>query len=282
MVVSIVGLGLIGGSMAMDLKAGNVFSNVYGVDNNSKHSEKALELGLVDDIISLNKSIEVSDLIILAIPVDAAKGVLLEILNRDDCPFVMDVGSTKGGIIEVVKNNLNRRKFVATHPMSGTENSGPGAAIAGLFKDKLAIICDEENSESAASKLVRDVYLELGSVITSMDSGEHDTSAAYVSHISHISSFALALTVLNTEKDKQNILKMASGGFRTTVRLANSNAKTWAPILIENKKNVLPVLDTYIEYMNELKSAIELNDEEGLKELMISANRVKRIIEQPK
>jgi prephenate dehydrogenase len=278
MVVSVVGLGLIGGSMAKDLKKGNLFSTVLGVEKNGDHSKKAVELNMVDEIVNFDIAIEDSDLMILAVPVDAANKLIIEILNHKSCPVVMDVGSTKVGILNVVKGHFNRGKFVATHPMSGTENSGPEAAISDLFRNKLAIICDIENSENEALKRVMNVYKELGAETITMEAKEHDASAAFVSHISHVSSFALALTVLKAEKDKANIQKMASGGFRTTVRLANSNAKTWAPILIENKQNVIDVLDGYVEYMNKLKKAIQNDDRKALETMMEKANRVKGII----
>jgi prephenate dehydrogenase len=278
MIVSVVGLGLIGGSIAKDLKNGKLFSTALGVDNNVEHCDKALELKIVDKIVNLDRAIENSDLIILAVPVDTAKKLVIKVLEHKDCPVVMDVGSTKVGILNAVDGHINRGKFVATHPMSGTENSGPEAAVSDLFRNKLAIICDMEHSDLAAVKCVSNVYKELGSTTISMEAHEHDASAAFVSHISHISSFALALTVLKAEKDKANIQKMASGGFRTTARLANSNAKTWAPILIENKNNVIDVLDRYVEYMNKLKKAIQNDDRKALETMMEKANRVKGII----
>jgi prephenate dehydrogenase len=278
MVVSVVGLGLIGGSMAKDLKKGKLFATVLGVDKNVEHGYKALELNIVDKIVNLEDAIEDSNLIILAVPVDAANKLATKILEHKNCPIVMDVGSTKVGILNTVEGHFNRGKFVATHPMSGTENSGPEAAISDLFRGKLAIICDSEQSDLHSIKLVGDVYNELGATTISMEAHEHDASAAFVSHISHISSFALALTVLKAEKNKSNIQKMASGGFRTTARLANSNAKTWAPILIENKKNVIDVLDGYVEYMNSMKKAIQNEDRKSLEMMIIEANKVKGII----
>lgn len=278
MVVSVVGLGLIGGSMGLDLKKGKLVSKVIGVDNNKKHINRALKLALVDEVATFEQAIKNSDLMILAVPVDIAKKLAIDILDHKECPVVMDVGSTKIGILEAVKNHVNRGKFVATHPMSGTENSGPDASVPDLFREKLAIICDIEQSDIASLKQVMNVYHEIGAITITMGAHEHDASAAYVSHISHISSFALALTVLQTEKDKENIKKMASGGFRTTARLANSNAKTWAPILLENKKNVLNVLDGYVAYMNKMKIALQNNDRESLEKLMIEANKVKEII----
>ena len=278
MVVSIIGLGLIGGSIAKDLMKGELFSRVIGIDNNQDHAKKALENKLVNEIRDLEEAIKTSDLIILAVPVDAAEKLVIKILDSKHHPVVMDVGSTKSKILEAVKNHPNRSNFVATHPMSGTENSGPDAAIANLFKDKLAIICDAENSGDKALRIVKSVYQQLGSKITTMDPTEHDASAAYVSHISHISSFALALTVLETEKNKDNIRLMASGGFRTTVRLANSNEQTWAPIFLENKENVISVLSGFIDHMNNFKKAIENDNRIELNAMMRNANRVKDII----
>jgi prephenate dehydrogenase len=278
MVVSIIGLGLIGGSIAKDLMQGDLFVHVIGVDNNQDHANKALELKLVNELSDLEIALKMSDLIILAVPVDAAEKLVVKILDSVHHPVVMDVGSTKSGILDAVKDHTNRDNYVATHPMSGTEDSGPEAAIANLFKDKLAIICDAENSNKKSLSLVKKVYDHLGSKIKFMNPVEHDASAAYVSHISHISSFALALTVLETEKNKDNIRLMASGGFRTTVRLANSNEKTWAPIFLENKENMLEVLTGFIDHMNRFKSAIENNDNKALNKMMQNANKVKEII----
>ena len=278
MVVSIIGLGLIGGSIAKDLMNGQLFSSVIGVDNNPDHAKIALEKKLVNEINDLNEAIKISDLIILAVPVDAAEKLVIKILDSKYNPVVMDVGSTKSNILDVVKSHPNRSNFVATHPMSGTEYSGPDAAINNLFKDKLAIICEAEGSNEEALAVVKSVYQQLGSIIKYMNPLEHDASAAYVSHISHISSFALALTVLETEKNKDNIRLMASGGFRTTVRLANSNQQTWAPIFLENKENVIEVLTGFIDHMNRFKNAIENDNRNELNTMMREANRVKDII----
>ena len=278
MVVSIIGLGLIGGSIAKDLMKGNLFSLVNGVDNNQDHAKKALENELVNELSTLEEALKISDLIILAVPVDAAEKLVISILDSNYHPVVMDVGSTKSGILDAVKDHPNRSYFVATHPMSGTEYSGPDAAINNLFKEKLVIICDAENSNKDSLSMVEKVYDQLGSKIKYMNPLEHDASAAYVSHISHISSFALALTVLETEKNKDNIRLMASGGFRTTVRLANSNEQTWAPIFLENKENVMAVLTGFIDHMNRFKEAIENGDRNELKAMMQNANKVKEII----
>ena len=278
MVVSIIGLGLIGGSIAKDLMKGNLFSSIIGIDNNPDHAKKALKNELVNKISTLDNALKVSDLIILAVPVDEAEKLVIEILESNHHPVVMDVGSTKSGILDVVKDHPNRSYFVATHPMSGTEYSGPDAAVNNLFRDKLTIICDAENSNKDSLSMVEKVYDQLGSKINYMNPLEHDASAAYVSHISHISSFALALTVLETEKNKDNIRLMASGGFRTTVRLANSNEQTWAPIFLENKENVISVLSGFIDHMNNFKEAIENDDRNELKTMMQTANKVKDII----
>ena len=278
MVVSIIGLGLIGGSIAKDLMKGNLFSLVIGVENNQDHANKALKNKLVNEISTLDNALKISDLIILAVPVDAAEKLVIKILDSNHHSVVMDVGSTKSRILDVVKDHPNRSYFVATHPMSGTEYSGPDAAINNLFKEKLVIICDAENSNKDSLSMVEKVYDQLGSKIKYMNPLEHDASAAYVSHISHISSFALALTVLETEKNKDNIRLMASGGFRTTVRLANSNEQTWAPIFLENKENVMAVLTGFIDHMNRFKEAIENDNRFELKAMMQSANKVKEII----
>lgn len=276
--VAIIGLGLIGGSLAKSLRAKSLFSHFIGVDSNSDHTSRALELGLVDEVMSLENAISNSDFVILAVPVNIAETMAPNILDKLEKQTLIDVGSTKNGILEAVKNHTKRKQFVATHPMAGTEFSGPDAAIDNLFEGKAAIICDSINSEKERVYQVEEIYKTIGSDVKYMAGEEHDVSAAYVSHISHLSSFALALTVLNKEKNVENITTLASGGFESTVRLAKSNQNTWEAIFSANKENVLEVMDNYIENMILFKHAIKSGNSEVVKTLIRQANEVKKVL----
>jgi prephenate dehydrogenase len=266
--------------MAIDLKKRGFVSHVIGVDNNNLHVNTAKQLGFIDEIDTLENAVDRSDLIIVSIPVDATVKVLPSILDRITGQIVTDVCSTKASIVECIKNHPKRRNFVATHPMAGTEFSGPWAAIPDLFDGKAAIICDQEESSSKALELILKMYDILNMRVIYMNSVDHDVHAAYVSHISHISSFALALTVLEKEKDEKQIFNMASGGFDSTVRLAKSSADMWTPIFLENNTNVLTVLDTYIEKLQLFRSYIENQDKGSLKNLIQESNRIKRILKK--
>lgn len=276
--VAIIGLGLIGGSLAKSLRSKSLFSHFIGVDSDSSHTARALELGLVDEVMNLEDAISNSDFIVLAVPVNIAETMASGILDKLDKQTLIDVGSTKNGILEAVKNHPKRKQFVATHPMAGTEFSGPDAAIDNLFDGKAAIICDTVNSEDVRVSQVEDIYKSIGSDVKYMAGEEHDVSAAYVSHISHLSSFALALTVLNKEKNVENITTLASGGFESTVRLAKSNQDTWEAIFSANKENVLEVMDNYIENMILFKHAIKSGNTEVVKTLIRQANEVKKVL----
>ncbi|MCK5907380.1 MAG: prephenate dehydrogenase [Flavobacteriales bacterium] len=276
--VAIIGLGLIGGSLAKSLRSKSLFSHFIGVDSDSSHTARALELGLVDEVMNLEDAISNSDFIVLAVPVNIAETMASGILDKLDKQTLIDVGSTKNGILEAVKDHPKRKQFVATHPMAGTEFSGPDAAIDNLFDGKAAIICDTVNSEDVRVSQVEDIYKSIGSDVKYMAGEEHDVSAAYVSHISHLSSFALALTVLNKEKNVENITTLASGGFESTVRLAKSNQDTWEAIFSANKENVLEVMDNYIENMILFKHAIKSGNTEVVKTLIRQANEVKKVL----
>lgn len=278
MQVGIIGTGLIGGSMAIDLKKRKFADRVVGVEKDHLHAAAATEIGLVDEMVSLEECIRKSDIIVVATPVNAALHLIPEILDRVDKQVVTDVCSTKEKINEVVHYHPNRKNFVAAHPMAGTEYSGPWAALPGLFDGRAGIICNAEDSDLRAVELVKQMYDCLNMRVIYMRAAHHDVHTAYVSHISHITSFALALTVLEKEKNEKNIFDLASGGFSSTVRLAKSNADMWAPIFSQNKENVLTVLDTYIEKLKEFKKCIAGYDEEGVKELIQQANKIKRII----
>ncbi len=279
MQVGIIGVGLIGGSMAVDLKQRGFADRVVGVEQDALHAVAAKDLGLVDEIVSYEECVRTSDIVVVAVPVSAAIRMIPDILDRiGEHQVVTDVCSTKERINEMVRYHPHRKLFVAAHPMAGTEYSGPWAALPGLFDGRAGIICNAEDSDIRAVDSVKKMYDCLNMRIIFMRAAHHDVHTAYISHISHITSFALALTVLEKEKNEKNIFDLASGGFSSTVRLAKSNPDMWAPIFSQNKENVLTVLDTYIEKLEEFKKHIAEFDEEGVKSLIRKANKIKRII----
>ena len=283
MKVGIIGLGLIGGSMAIDLKRKGFADQILGVEAEPVNASAAEKIGLVDRIVSLDECVRQSDLVVLAVPVGAAVRMLPEILDKigesgDTDKVVMDVCSTKEHLARNVKYHPCRRQYVASHPMAGTEYSGPWAAMPGLFDGHACIVCDSEESSQKAVRMVEDLYDVLNMRMIYMNSSSHDMHAAYVSHISHVTSFALALTVLDKEKDEKHIFDLASGGFSSTVRLAKSSPEMWTPILSQNRENVLHVIDTYVEKMLAFRKAIDEGDDEAVRELIEDANRIRRII----
>ena len=283
MKVGIIGLGLIGGSMAIDLKRKGFADQILGVEAEPVNASAAEKIGLVDRIVSLDECVRQSDLVVLAVPVGAAVKMLPQVLDKigesgDTDKVVMDVCSTKEHLARNVKYHPCRRQYVASHPMAGTEYSGPWAAMPGLFDGHACIVCDSEESSQKAVRLVEDLYDVLNMRMIYMNSSSHDMHAAYVSHISHVTSFALALTVLDKEKDEKHIFDLASGGFSSTVRLAKSSPEMWTPILSQNRENVLHVIDTYVEKMLAFRKAIDECDDEAVRELIEEANRIRRII----
>ena len=281
MTIGIIGLGLIGGSMAIDLKRRGFVHTVLGVDAEPVNASAALSMGLADELADLHECVDRSDIVVLAVPVGVAVKLLPEILDmvpEDSAKVVIDVCSTKDHLVQSVKGHPARKHYVATHPMAGTEYSGPWAAMSGMFDGQACIICDPEDSYPEAVGKVEALYDTLNMRVIRMDSANHDVHTAYVSHISHITSFALALTVLDKEKDEKHIFDLASGGFSSTVRLAKSSPDMWAPILKQNKDNVLHVMDTYIEKMNAFRHAIADGDEDAVRGLIEEANRIRRII----
>ncbi|UII32529.1 prephenate dehydrogenase [Fulvivirga ulvae] len=278
--IAVIGIGLIGGSMVKDLRKRNYIDKIFGVDLNPDHGKEALMSGLVDEVVELDAALSKADLIIISIPVDAAKRVVLDILSSiNTTQIVTDVGSTKGGICEVVKNHPMRGRFVAGHPIAGTENSGPGAAIEGLFQNKTGIICNRHESDDDALMIVENVYKLLGMNLNYMDADEHDKHIAYVSHLSHISSFALALTVLNIEESEKNIFDMAGSGFSSTVRLAKSSPDMWKPIFQHNSAYLERALDEYIDQLHDFKTFLKHNKQEDIHQLMTKANDIRRILD---
>lgn len=280
MTVAVVGIGLIGGSLMIDLRKRGFAGKIIGVDSNLQHRNIAQLCGLVDETDSLENAIGRSDLIVLSSPVDANCRMLPEILDQitGTKKVVTDMGSTKASIARISEHHPNRGRYVALHPMAGTEFSGPLAAIGKLFDYKTAIICNPEKSDDDALKLIESMLDILNMRKIYMDSGEHDVHVAYVSHISHITSFSLALCVLDKEQEEQNILALAGGGFESTVRLAKSNGDTWAPIFLENSEFILEVMDNYIEKMNLFKRMISERNMEGLKSLMEESNKIRKIL----
>ncbi len=282
MKVGVIGLGLIGGSMAIDLKRKGFAQEVLGVEAEPLNAAAAQKIGLADRVVPLQECVEESDLIILAVPVGAAVKMLPEILDifasQNAEKVVIDVCSTKEHLSRAVKYHKARKQYVATHPMAGTEYSGPWAAMPGLFDGHACIICDAEESSPKAVQTVERLYDTLNMRTIYMNSSNHDVHTAYVSHISHVTSFALALTVLDKERDEKHIFDLASGGFSSTVRLAKSSPDMWIPILTQNRDNVLQVMDTYIEKMNAFRKAIAEGDEEAVRTLIEDANRIRRII----
>lgn len=280
MIVTVIGLGLIGGSIALELKANGFATNIIGVDANESNASMALELGIVDEINDLDFAINKSDLVIISIPVNSIIKILPNILAKAGAKTIItDMGSTKEGISEVVKNHANRANFVASHPIAGTEHSGPKAAHLGLFTNKTAIICDREKSSESALNIVEAMYKVLKMRLIDMDSASHDLHIAYVSHLSHISSFALGITVLDKEKDENTIFNLAGSGFESTVRLAKSSPAMWTPIFQQNAKNVSDALDEYIKNLQIFKSYIDNNQSDEAFELMHTANEIRRVLD---
>ena len=278
MIVSIIGTGLIGGSFAIALRENKLAEKIIGVESNREHADEALALGLVDEILDWQTAIPQSDLVILSIPVNSVEKLLPSILDITDKQVIMDVGSIKDGILAAVANHPKRSRFVATHPMWGTEYSGPAAAVKGAFQGKATVICDQENSDKDAVQLVEQLYRTLGMHLVYMNASEHDVHVAYVSHISHITSFALANTVLEKERGEDAIFELASAGFESTVRLAKSNAAMWVPVLMQNRENVLDVLNEHLSQLRKFKACLEKENYQYLQELIENANKIKRII----
>ncbi|MDR6370588.1 prephenate dehydrogenase [Chryseobacterium bernardetii] len=279
MKISIIGVGLIGGSMALKLKEKNLASFIYGIDNNTQHISDALDLKIIDAGVDLEHGIKNSDLIVLAIPVDAARKMLPSVLDLvSDQQTVMDAGSTKAGIVHAVKNHPKRSRFVAFHPMWGTENNGPKSAIAESFSGKAGVICNKEESADDALATVEKVVNALDMHMIYMNAEDHDVHTAYISHISHITSYALANTVLEKEREEETIFQLASSGFSSTVRLAKSHPEMWVPIFKQNKENVLDVLNEHITQLRKFKSALEKENYEYLQELISNANRIRGIL----
>ncbi|HXL55014.1 MAG TPA: prephenate dehydrogenase [Chitinophagaceae bacterium] len=278
-VVTIVGVGLISGSFALGLKEKGFAKHIIGVSRTEASQKKALALGLIDEALPLEEAVKKSDFIYVAIPVDVTIPVMQQIMDMiNDKQIVADAGSTKYALCKALENHPMRKRFVATHPMWGTEYSGPEAAIKDAFAGCACVICEKEKSNPEAEKIVEQIYRALGMHIIYMDAEAHDVHAAYVSHISHITSFALANTVLEKEKEENAIFELASAGFESTVRLAKSNPAMWVPVFMQNRENVLDVLNEHISQLRKFKACLEKENIVYLTELIENANKIKRIL----
>jgi len=277
--VTIVGVGLISGSFSLALKDRGLVKNVIGVSRTASSVQKALDLGLIDETLPLDEAVKKSDLIYVAIPVDATVPVMRQIMdNLTEGQIVADAGSTKQALCESLSEHPLRRRFVASHPMWGTEYSGPEAAVRDAFAGRACVICEKERTDADAVDTMEKIYKMLGMHMVYMDADSHDMHAAYISHISHITSFALANTVLEKEKEESAIFELAGGGFESTVRLAKSNPSMWLPIFKQNREHVLDVLNEHIAQLRKFKSCLEKENYAYLQELMENANKISRIL----
>ena len=278
MKVGIIGLGLIGGSISLKLKEVNNDITVYGFDKNNQSLDFSLSKQIIDYKLDLGSLLDF-DYLFLAIPVESIKSQLASILDKiSEKTLVIDFGSTKYQICNSVSKHYKRGNFLAAHPIAGTEFSGPIAAKKDLFDNKVMILCETEKTNSSLLSLAIEMFKSLGMNIKTMDAIEHDKHIAYVSHLSHISSFMLGKTVMDKEDDDQTIYDMAGSGFESTVRLAKSSPEMWSSIFIENKKNIIESLDEYILNINNFKKLIETSDQENLNTEMKKINGIKEIL----
>lgn len=275
----VIGLGLIGGSLALDLRSSGLVRRVIGVDNNPAHRETALRRGLVDEVMELHEALASAEMVVIAIPVDQTAALLPTILDRIPSKAVVtDVGSVKSAICRVIQSHPKCGRFVAAHPIAGTEYSGPDAAFQGLFRNKVCIICNAEQSDRDALLAARQLFERLGMRLLSMEASEHDRHAAFVSHLSHISSFVLATTVLEIEKSSSTIFDLAGSGFASTVRLAKSSPDMWAPIFTENATHLHAALTAYLKNLKRFQQLVADGDTDALRATMNQGNRIGRVL----
>lgn len=278
MKIYVIGTGLIGGSLALGAKDYYDNAKIYGIDSNENHLQEAIKLGIIDEVAAF-KDLANADFVILSVPVDVSLEFLPKVLDLiPESAIVFDVGSTKNPICEAVANHPRRRNFMAAHPIAGTEFSGPSAAIRGLFQDKTNIICEIEKTTFKLQEKALDLFKSMGMRIRYMDPKSHDKHIAYVSHLSHISSFMLGKTVINKEKDEQDIFDMAGSGFESTVRLAKSSPAMWTPIFKQNKKQVVKTLEEYISNLSKFKELLENEDYDAIYNEMQGVNKIKEIL----
>ncbi len=275
----VVGLGLIGGSMAIDLRRTGIATQLIGVDEDEGHARKAMELGLVDEVTTLNRSLKDADLVILAIPVSAITRILVPVMDQiAPNTIVLDTGSTKASICKAIASHSKRRQFVAAHPIAGTENSGPEAALNGLFEKKTMIVCEQDLSSKEALATAEQVFKALQVKTIHMGPVEHDKHVAYVSHLSHVSSFLLGQTVMDIEKDEKNIFDLAGSGFASTVRLAKSSPDMWAPIFEQNVEYLSQALLEYIMHLQRFHYHLMKKDSKEIHRIMTEANEIRRVL----
>ncbi len=276
--VFVIGIGLIGGSMVKDLRLKNKEADIYGIDSNQENLEQALNLGLINKAADYN-DLGQADLVIVSIPVDDIIVELPKILDlvKDDC-LVIDCGSTKGLICQAVESHHKRRNFLACHPIAGTEFSGPTAAVNGLFKGKTNIICEVEQTAYKLQEKALELFRMFEMRIRYMNPLAHDKHIAYVSHLSHISSFMLGKTVIEVEANERDIFDMAGSGFESTVRLAKSSPAMWTPIFKQNREFVLNSLEEYIQNLQEFKTMLDTDDYDSIFQVMENTNRIKDIL----
>jgi prephenate dehydrogenase len=279
MKITIIGLGLIGGSLAIDLRKNRFATELIGVDASEEHANQALKIGLVDRIENLEDGVKKADIVIIAIPVDKEVIVLPRVLDLiSNNTTVTDMSSTKRVIIESVRNHPRRKNFVPAHPMSGTENSGPTAALEDLFKGKITILCDQADSGPQHLALIEKMFQTLGMSIAYMSADEQDHSTAFVSHLPHAAAYALANAVQSKE-DRNIIFDLASGGFNSTVRLAKSSSTMWHPIFQQNRNYVVESLDVYIKHLKEFRDCLQNEEDDRLHDLIVNANKIRGILE---
>lgn len=279
MTISIIGLGLIGGSFAKDLRKAGLASELIGTDASAAHAERALQLGLVDRIVSLEEALSLGDTLLLAIPVDAIKSLLPRVLDAvRPTQTVIDLGSTKFQLAEAVRTHPSRERYVAAHPMAGTENAGPDAAMEGLFRGKTVLLCDLDWSAPDACKTALELFHAVGMKFEFMNSEQHDRHAAYVSHLSHVAAYALSLAVQNEEKAGYAVPRLAGGGFASTVRLAKSSPEMWVPIFQQNREHVLRAIDAFSERLQDFRQALAADDYEKLDALIRDANEIRNLL----
>ncbi|GEC71087.1 prephenate dehydrogenase [Flavobacterium flevense] len=278
MKVFVIGVGLIGGSMVLDIKALYPEATIYGIDANENHLQQALELGVID-VAATMEDLANADFVIVSVPVNVAIRLLPQVLDLvGDNAIVLEVGSTKNPICKAVANHPKRRNFIATHPIAGTEFSGPSAALRNLFRDKTNIICEVEKTAFKLQEKALEVFKAMGMRIRYMDPKSHDKHIAYVSHLSHISSFMLGKTVIEKEKHEQDIFDMAGSGFESTVRLAKSSPAMWTPIFEQNKAQVLESLEEYISNLTQFRDLLAQDDYNAIYDEMASVNKIREIL----
>lgn len=281
MILGVIGLGLIGGSMSKDLRARGCVDFIYGTDTNQEHGRQALALGLINEFVELDAVIEKADVLLLTVPVSAILKLLPTILDKiPENTVVIDIGSTKADICKSVHSHKNRKQYLAAHPIAGTENKGPQAAINNLFDHKTCILCETELSSEKARKTGKELFRCLKMEITEMSAHDHDLHLAYVSHLSHVISYALGSTVLEIEKDKSKILELAGSGFASTVRLAKSGPEMWVPIYEQNTDNVITAVDAYINKLQEFKNLLVQRKFDELHQYILNANEIRKVLEK--